>query len=79
MNRQTRILVDADVTVRHRETSEEEALTLKNIECVWHWDDLSREAAEYWAVMDYLVDTFGNNIDWFSIKGWSGSPMKEKG
>jgi hypothetical protein len=79
MDRETRIDVDADVIIRHRETAKEESLTVRGIECVWHWDDISRDAAEYWAVADYLAHTFGNNIDWFSIKSWTGSPRKEKG
>ena len=79
MDRQTRIAVEADVIIRHRETAREEALTLRGIERVWHWDDSSRDAAEYWAVADSITQTFGNNIDWFTIKSWTGSPMKEEG
>ena len=79
MGRETKIDVDADVIIRHRETAKEESLTVRGIECVWHWDDSSRDSAEYWAVADYLAHTFGNNIDWFSIKSWTGSPRKEKG
>ena len=79
MDRETRIDVDADVIIRHKETAKEESLTVRGIECVWHWDDSSRDAAEYWAVTDYLCYTFGNTIDWFSIKSWTGSPRKEKG
>ena len=81
MDRETRIFVDADVIIRHRETAKEESLTVKGIECAWHWDDLSGDAAEYWAVYyaaaGYLAYTFGNSIDWFSIKSWTGSPHKE--
>ena len=77
MDRETRIDVDADVIIRYRETGKEKSLTVRGVECVWHWDDSSRDAAEYWAVADYLAYTFGNNIDWFSIKSWTGSPREE--
>jgi len=77
MQRETRIHVDADVIIRNRETTKEENISVNSIECVWHWDDGSRDAAEYWAVMDWVSNTFGNNIDWFSIISWVGSPVKE--
>ena len=76
MERETRLFVDAEFVIRHRETAKEESMTVKGIECVWHWDDGTRDAAEYWAVIDWVSNTFGNNIDWFSIKSWTGSPKK---
>jgi len=79
MDRETRIDVDADVIIRHIETAKEESLTVRGIECVWHWDDSSRDVAEYGAVADYLTYTFGNNIDWFCIKSWTGLPKREEG
>tara|TARA_R110002167_G_scaffold303262_1_gene507540 strand:- start:264 stop:566 length:303 start_codon:yes stop_codon:yes gene_type:complete len=79
MERETRLFVDAEFVIRHRETAKEESMTVKGIECVWHWDDGTRDAAEYWAVIDWVSNTFGNNIDWFSIKSWTGSPKKEEG
>lgn len=78
MERETRIFVDADVIIRNRETTEEKDLTLHGIECVWHWDDSTRDAAEYWAVADYISQRFGNSIDWFTIKAWTGTPKKEE-
>lgn len=75
MDRKTNILVDADIIIRMRETGEEQNLTVDSIPCTWEWDESSRDAAEYWAVADWITDTFGNNIDWFSIKGWSGTPQ----
>lgn len=87
MDRETRIYVDAEIIIRHREAAKEESLNIKGIETVWHWDDsdtctecsITRDAAEYWAVADWIAQTFGNNIDWFSIKSWTGSPKKEEG
>tara|TARA_R110000764_G_scaffold132281_2_gene220116 strand:+ start:507 stop:746 length:240 start_codon:yes stop_codon:yes gene_type:complete len=79
MDRETRIHVDADVIIRNKETTKEENISVNGIECVWHWDDGSRDAAEYWAVIDWVSNTFGNNIDCFSIKSWTSSPKKEEG
>ncbi len=79
MDRETRIDVDAEYVIRHRETAKEDSLEVKGLECVWHWDDSTRDAAEYWAVADWIAQTYGNTIDWFSIKSWTGSPRKERG
>jgi hypothetical protein len=73
-DRKTEILVEADIIIRIRKTGEEQNLTINDIACTWEWDESSRDAAEYWAVADWITDTFGNNIDWFSIKCWTGSP-----
>lgn len=73
----TEILVDADIVIRIRETGEEQHLKAEGIPCTWVWNDGSRDAAEYWAVADWITDTFGNNIDWFSIKCWTGNSKKE--
>ena len=73
----TNILVDADIVIRNRLTGKEVDLSVKDIRCLWIWDDISRDAAEYWAVSDWIAENFGNGIDWFSIKSWNGSPIKE--
>ena len=73
----TEISVDADIVIRIRETGEEQNLTVEGIPCTWGWNDGSRDAAEYWAVADWITDTFGNNIYWFSIKCRTGTPKKE--
>lgn len=73
----TNILVSADITIRIRETGKEEDLRVDNIPCLWVWADGSRGAAEYWAVSDWIAETFGNNIDWFSIKCVVGTPVRE--
>lgn len=78
MTRETKILVDADIVIRYRETGEEENLIVRGISTTWHWDDESRDAAEYWAVADWVSQTFGNNVDWFSITSWTGTPEKDK-
>lgn len=72
----TEIMVDTDIVIRIRETGEEQHLTAEGIPCTWVWSDGSRDAAEYWAVADWIANTFGNNIDWFSIKCWTGTPKK---
>ena len=74
----TNILVEADITIRHRDTGKEENLTVSNIPCLWVWGDMSRDCAEYWAVSDWITDTFGYNIDWFSIACVVGTPLRDK-
>ena len=64
------------VTIRLRETGEEQVVELGDLEVEWVWADYSRETAEYWAVVDAVVDTFGNNVDWFSVTSWGSSPAK---
>ena len=39
---------------------------------------MSRTACEYWAAFDYIGNTW-ENYDWFSIKSWTGSPVKKEG
>jgi len=74
-DRYTNILVDADVEIMfHHGKPEPTKIRIKDIPCLWVWDETSREAAEYWAVWDYVGATF--TFDWMSIKSWSGSPVK---
>lgn len=75
MNRQTEILVDADVEMMFH-CGKVETFRLCDIPCLWKWDEVSRETAEYWAIFDHI----GNNytFDWMSIKSWTGSPVKDK-
>ena len=61
-------------TIRIRETGEEQYVEFNGIEFEWVWDEISREAAEYWAVCDAVSETFGNNIDWFSVTAWGSKP-----
>jgi 3-methyladenine DNA glycosylase AlkD len=73
----TNSLVDADILIRNRSTGKETHLSVKDIKCLWGDRYISRESAEYWAVVDWLAETFGNRIDRFRIKSWTGSPVKE--
>jgi hypothetical protein len=79
MKMKTEILVSSDIIIRIRETGEEQHLTVDNIPCTWVWSDGSRAAMEYWVVVDWIVDTFGDSIDWFGIKWLSGSPRSSLG
>ena len=74
MERQTRILVEADVEMMF-ETGEVESFRLANIPCTWIWDEMSRDCAEYWAALDHVADNY--KYDWMTIKSWVGSPVKE--
>ena len=74
-DRYTNILVDADVEMMfHHGKPEPTKIRIKDIPCLWVWDETSREAAEYWAIWDYVGATF--TFDWMSVKSWSGSPVK---
>ncbi len=75
MKRETEILVDVEVEMMFA-SGNTERFRLGDIPCLWKWDEMSREAAEYWAAFDHI----GNNytFDWMSIKSWTGSPVKEK-
>lgn len=75
MERETEILVDVEVEMMFS-SGNTERFRLGDIPCLWKWDEMSREAAEYWAAFDHI----GNNytFDWMSIKSWTGSPVKEK-
>lgn len=76
-DRYTNILVDADVEIMfYHSNVEPTKIRIKDIPCLWVWDETSREAAEYWAVWDYVGSEY--TFDWMSIKSWSGSPVKEK-
>ena len=73
-NRCTDLLIDVDVEMMLH-SGNVETFRLGNIPCVWKWDEMSREAAEYWAAFDHIGDNY--DFDWMSIKSWSGSPVKE--
>lgn len=75
---ETRLKIDADIVLRYRDTAKEDSLTVEDIECVWVWEDGSRDEMTYWAVADWITETFGNEIDWFAIKHWRCSPVDEE-
>lgn len=47
-----------------------------NVPVVWKWDDMSREAAELWAAIDYMAHTVG--AEHFSIGSITSSPTKDE-
>ena len=72
--RQTLIMVEADVEIMYL-NGYVDKITISDIPCQWLWDEMSREAAEYWAVWEYIrVDS---EITIQSIKAWVGSPVKK--
>jgi hypothetical protein len=75
MKRETKILVEAQVELMF-DNGNVSHFKIKNIPCLWMWDETSRECAEYWAALDYVTDNF--EFDWMSIKSWCGSPVKEE-
>ena len=75
MERQTEIMVSVDIEMMFA-SGKVESFRLSDIPCTWIWDEMSREAAEYWAALDHVSDNY--TYDWMSIKSWVGSPVKEK-
>ena len=73
-SRQTDLLVDVDVEMMFH-CGKVETFRLGNIPCVWEWDEMSREAAEYWSAFDHIGDNY--NFTAMSIKSWSSSPVKK--
>jgi len=57
-------LVDATVNVITKD-GEEHTVNINNIPCTWVWEDITREAAELWAVIDYVADNF--DFESFSV------------
>jgi len=54
---------------------EEHQLNIKDIRCVWQWDQMTREAAELWAIIDYVADTF--NFATFSVVSYISTSALE--
>ena len=73
--RSTNILVSADIEMMFA-SGTVERFRLSDIPCTWVWDEMSREAAEYWSALDHVSDNY--KFDWMSIKSWTGSPVKIK-
>ena len=73
--RETNLLVSADVEMMFK-SGHVENFRVNGVECLWKWDEASRTSAEYWAVIDYVDNTWPE-YDWFSIKSWTGSPVKK--
>ena len=72
-DRYTNILVVADVEVMFQGGSSIAEILICDIPCVWVWDESSREAAEYWAVLNYINENY--TYDWMSVKSWCGTPV----
>ena len=70
-------LVSAEVECTRKDGSTG-VLQFKNIPLVWRWDVMSREAAELWAILDYVADNF--DFESFSVVNYtSSSSVKEFG
>ena len=71
-NRKTYLLVTADVEITYT-SGKVMKLTMLDIPCVWNWDEMERESAEYWCVFKEIGDNW-INYKWFSILSWSSTP-----
>lgn len=49
----------------------ESQVTIKGILCTWNHEEMTREAAELWTVIDYVSDNF--TFETFSVVSFSGS------
>ena len=54
---------------------EEHQLNINGIRCIWQWDQMTREAAELWAIIDYVADTF--NFTTFSVVSYTSTSALE--
>ncbi len=73
-DRRTQITVEADVEIMYLNGYVDEK-RITGIPCTWVWDEMSREAAEYWAVWEHVGANY--TFEWMSIKSWVGSPVKK--
>jgi len=71
---ETDLLVSAEVEWM-TDGGELSEFQISNIPCKWVWKDISRTAAEYWAVFDHVGDNY--KFNWFTIRSWSSSPVKD--
>lgn len=72
--RKSNHIIKAYVELQHPSGNMEEVV-ISGIPCVWYWDTNSREAAELWAVMDYVADNFV--FSGFSVTSYDSSSAVE--
>ena len=77
MERKTELLVEADIQIWLGRTEGLQVITVRDIPCVWEWDNGSRFAAEYWAVYDWINDTYGDKLGTYWIQCVVGTPVKD--
>lgn len=70
----TKLIVSADIVVC-LSAGDEQRVRVDNIPCTWVWADGLRATAEYKVVLDWVVDTFGDNLETFSVVCVAGSPV----
>lgn len=64
---------DADVRAIGQDDVSE--IRVDNLPFVWNPDEASMDTAAYWAAVQWLDDR--KSFDWFSVKSWATSPVKE--
>jgi|14BtaG_2_1085337.scaffolds.fasta_scaffold01777_12 hypothetical protein len=62
-----------EVLIRNAKTGKEDKVELSNIPMTWNPEEISRDAAVYWAVVDTVGSQFGNDVDWFSVVSYGSS------
>lgn len=67
-------VLEATVDVVTKE-GQEHTVTVKGIPVTWVWGDISRDAVEMWAVLDYIYDHF--QFESFSVVSISSSAAKK--
>ncbi len=65
-----------EVLIRNAKTGKEDKVELSNIPMTWNPEEISRDAAIYWAVIGAVQEHFENQIDWFSVVAWGSSASK---
>ena len=78
-DRKTDLLIEAEVNLRVKGLEFLQKITVKNLTRTWLWDYSDRQSQEIAAVVYWLMDTFGNNLEWYEIVCIVSSPDKSKG
>ena len=78
-DRKTDLLIEAEVNLRVKGLGFLQKVTVKNLSRVWLWDYSDRQSQEIAAVIYWLMDTFGDNLEWYEIVCIVSSPVKSKG
>ena len=76
LTRTTELLVSADLEIWLKDSNEKQEIRVHFIPCTWKWDESTRQAAETWAVHDWVATALGDNIETYWIQCVVGSPVK---
>jgi len=64
-------IVSAQVAFTKDGSETQSTVEISGLPCTWQWDEMTRDCAEYSAIIDYVVDNL--DFDWFSVVAWSST------